>query len=453
MSLHSFLTGLFAVVLLASCTASKEIKQITSFNEALNLVAKDYQGFPIIQGATSSDQTEIAILHKVEDRLETTVGSDVNGLINWMGPSERSNESFEGSNWQVSQFLFKGLKPQQRYVLRVMSVSGDIMDMREFGSLDTTNLKVKFAVASCMDDAHVDDEGEMWVELVAHAPDVVFFIGDNVYGDRRGKQAIAADPRTLWERYVETRNKIPLFRFQKLVPVFATWDDHDFGINNGDRNFGYKDEAKKTFLSFFPQKELVGFYERGEGVSSSFSAWGQQFILLDDRSFRAPSKDTKNQTHWGKGQEDWLFRKIKKADQPTWLINGDQFFGKYHQFESYEGDHPASFKKFLAQLKALKARVIFISGDRHLTELMEIKGTEFGFPTYELTTSAIHAGTYADGWAKFPNPRKIEGASGVINYAVVESEVVNRTGLKLRISAFGPEKRVLYDRRVSVGLK
>lgn len=442
---------LVVAALLSSC-ANKALVLINSYNEAVQ-IARSGSGlrrFAIIQGPTSPDQTQVALLHRVDQQIDVDLGIETEGLLNWVGPAERDIQTFSGSLWQVSQFTYRGLKPEKHYVLRVMSVSKDLLDMREISTIDTSSRKMKFAMVSCMDDAYLKAGGAMWDEMLSHEPDVIFFLGDNVYADQREGKPISNDPKAIWERYAETRNALPIFWRAQLTPIIATWDDHDYGVNDGDRTFPNKEDSKRTFLAFFPQDEVGSVYERGEGVSSLFSGWGQQFILLDGRSFRtAPGE--KMDSHWGKGQEEWLYRRLKKEGPPTWIFSGDQIFGKYHKFESLEGRHPQTFKRFMAQLKKVKPTVVFGSGDRHLTELMEIPASEFGLKTYELTSSAIHAKTFPDAWKDTPNPRKIEGASGTFNYAIVESEATSTNSLQLRVSAFGPGNRTLFDRKLSVG--
>lgn len=173
---------------------------------------------------------------------------------------------------------------------------------------------------------------------------------------------------------------------------------------------------------------------------------------MDNRSFRSePSKLGKDQeTHLGFDQTAQIMKSITSAD-PTWLIKGDQFFGAYHQFESFENNHPNDFKKFLSQLKDKKAKVFFVSGDRHLNELMRVSSDEFGSETYELTSSAIHASIYPNAWKKFPNPRQIHGASGVHNYSMLELK--SQKPWVMSLVSYGPKMKVLFEEELIIGEK
>jgi alkaline phosphatase D len=336
-----------------------------------------------------------------------------------------------------------------KYSLQVLGSDGTVRDARELRTLDAKKSRVRFAVASCMDDVYANEQAGMWTDLLSRSPDLIFLIGDNVYADRPTIPGVGTLPEVLWKRYAETRDLLAIFRAPLLVPILAVWDDNDYGANNGDRTYRFRNKSREVFESFFAQAAIPGVLERGPGVSSRLAAFGQQFFLMDDRSFRAPPLAKNHQTHWGKEQERWLYQHLGRGAAPAWVLNGDQFFGAYHRFESYERLHPSSFRAFLAQLRKLPTPVVLVSGDRHLTELMAIGEQETGYRTFELTTSAIHAKTYPDPWTATPNPRQIAGAANVFNYAIVDSEAVPG-GLEFTVTAYGPGGKILYERELRV---
>src|SRR5690606_28683895 len=105
----------------------------------------------------------------------------------------------------------------------------------------------------------------------------------------------------------------------------------------------------------------------GPGIASRLNLRGMHFTFLDDRSFR--DNDNPDGEHFGPEQEEWLFQDLKTSQLPTWIISGDQFFGGYHKYDSYEGNHPRAFENFLKQLKEIPTPFVFVSGDRHMTEV------------------------------------------------------------------------------------
>lgn len=407
----------------------------------------------ILQGITTPKSTAVSVVAPRQRNLRVLLEDTESSRQH--EPAERSTETFGESPWKVVKASFAGLRPNHRYQLTVGSEDGSIRDQRYLETFaEGGSKRIKFAVASCMDDSYEDIQGPMWRSLLAKDPDVIFMIGDNVYADRHhGSKAFEeTPPRAIWQRYVQTRNTLAVFKAESLKPVLAVWDDHDFGVNNGGRSYEWKEESAEIFRTFFAQPAVAGHLEKGPGVSSAWQHAGQRFVFLDDRTFRTPNRETRqDQTHFGTAQEEWLFELLEQK-APTWLVSGDQFFGGYHRFESYEGNHPQSFRTFLERLRGTRSRVAFLSGDRHLTELMEIEPEATGYPTYELTSSGIHAVTFEDAWEGAPNERQIAGQSGVVNYAVVTSRVPEKGPSRRNVSltAYGPEEEVLFSKQLRV---
>lgn len=386
-------------------------------------------GWAILQGPTTAKDARFAVLHGNQENLGACVGNTTSTCA--YQPTEVIHKARPESDWTVTQFIFRGLNSKEALKLRIDNGKG-VEDFRDFKLL-APEKTLKFAVVSCMDDTFSEIQGPMWKSVLGKKPDVFFFIGDNVYGDKHLPPKEAATPTVLWHRYVDTRQTLEVFRSKNLIPTFAVWDDHDFGLNDGNGTYKYKNESRDIFLSFFPMQEGFGL-KRGPGVSSAITLAGQDFIFLDDRYFRS------KETHWGNEQKEWLFKRLRENRNPVWLINGDQFFGGYHTFESFEGNHPVEFKAFRNRLRDIHKPLNFISGDRHLAEVMKIEPGQIGRETYELTSSGIHAKVFPDAFERHKNPRQVAGVAGEYNYMIVDSAVLNGE-LKVNLTAYGKTKK------------
>ncbi|MBY0371787.1 alkaline phosphatase family protein [bacterium] len=401
---------------------------------------------PILQTATTDEATEIVVL--------LPGGENKTQIFLWDTAKRRLITPLNVATFPIPDGLgtllhlrYEGLErvPMR---LQLVSPAGELLDARDLTTLETSKRQAVLAVASCMDNRH-PLHNSIWEELLSHDPDALFLIGDTVYTDVSEdpgvSERVPVTPQVLWQRYTHTRQQLSLFYAPKLVPTFAVWDDHDYGQNDGDRRFEYKDTVRQVFQAFFGTADFPGVYDHGPGVSSRLNAFGQRFFFLDNRSFRDPAGE-KEGTHFGVDQESWLFTDLF-GDLPSWLISGDQFFGGYHAFESYEGRHPGSFAKFTSRLRNTSP-VIFLSGDRHLAEIMGIPQDVLGFATYEITTSPIHSTVYSDPWKDTPNPRQIQGIAGVNNYAILETDASE--GLVVGVRVYGPDSRRLLARRLEV---
>ena len=75
-------------------------------------------------------------------------------------------------------------------------------------------------------------------------PDLFVFLGDNVYAD--------TDDETEMRAVYARQNRVPGYRsFKQAVQIEGIWDDHDFGVNDGDSACGGRDMAQQAMLDFF----------------------------------------------------------------------------------------------------------------------------------------------------------------------------------------------------------
>ena len=396
-------------------------------------------GLAIMQGVTTSNQTQLFIL--TEANREYTF-SLVDGFGNESLPVTTSRDRYNDPKLTMQRILFQELLPGAEYLLQVRSAdTEEILDERVLSTLNTGQHDLRFAFTSCMLDYY--DQGDMWEQMVMREPDVIFLIGDNVYADALKEMA---DPTDLWTRYFETRSKVNLFRNKRLIPVVATWDDHDYGMNNAGRDYPHKDVSLAVFKDFFASDQTDNFYMPGIGVASAFEIYGYNFFLTDNRTFRTPLGESP-QRHFGDEQMQWLLSNLQGKEH-AFIVSGDQFFGGYTIKDSFQGHHRQRFAYFLDELSELGAEVVFMSGDKHYTEIMEIPEDKLGYKTYELTASPMHANakTFPDF---LPNALRIEGADGVYNFMVVEVNEVGG-GLRLMATSYTMGGRVLYSGEYTV---
>lgn len=405
--------------------------------------------YPIMQGMTGKSESIITISFQEPNDFIYEVFNETRGDLIPLEHFSSEELSWPGSEEKVLHLKLNNLNPEDTYRLEIYNGDHQLQDVRWFSSLNPSPKTFHYVIASCMYDKFNSVGENMWQGVSTLNPQALFLIGDNAYLDTQldGKKITLLH---MWNRFMDHRNSLGVYSFKKLIPVFGLWDDHDYGLNNGGKNFELKDGAARIFQSFFPFYSLKEA-EKGLGVGYRVQLAKQNFYFLDARSFR----DTKDSggtagTHLGEAQEKWLYTHLKKSKNFSFLIKGDQYFGGYHPFESYESHHPRSFKKFLKKLGQRKmAPVIFVSGDRHLTEIMETKKDEFPYKTFELTSSGIHVKVYPGSYEKTPNPRIVAGKDGAYNFMYVKNEL-NKGELNLDVTSFGLYNIVHFSRRLKV---
>jgi phosphodiesterase/alkaline phosphatase D-like protein len=396
----------------------------------------------IIQGPTSDSESLINVMAPRLKNYIYTV-ADSAGLP--IEVKKYETVQYAPVLYKVDKLHVKGLKPGTTYKLTISDeykASKTIVDQRTFKSLELQKQKLRFAAVSCMADDWRFQEviDPMWERLRKQDLDLVILNGDVVYVDSFDfVERKSATEQDLWLRYIDSFRRIPFYHNEKLIPTLAAWDDHDFGTNDGDRDFRSKDTVKRVFNAFFSGPNLPGVFEKGPGGTYSvFTGFGQRLYLMDNRSFRQPNKEQQSQEpfgHWGQTQHQWLISSLTAHSIPSWIFNGNQLFnGKQLGFkEAFEANHPVHFQHFIKDLTRLKAPVVFASGDIHFTEVMKIPASRLGYETIEVTSSAMHSYS-GEGWE---NPMRIPGAKTVeFNFVVVTSEAKNNS-IKGQIRAVG----------------
>ncbi len=421
------------------------------FLSSCNTIQKNKNKFlkhplSIVQGTTDSTQTFISILSK---KKQGNLKFFVSRSGSFQKPiqilSYFKKKSPDGK-WVIERIHIKNLKNFIKYKLLV-KVKGKIIDERSFQTLNLKRENIRIGVVSCMDD-RISSANKMWESYLNRFLDINFFIGDNVYADRLDDGSVKiADEKQLWQRYIQTWGRLYFYHSSQLSPTYYLWDDHDYGKNDGDASYVHKKVSAEIFWTFNPNEEITGVYQKTFGVGSILNAFNQKFLFLDGRFFR----ENQRGVHWGFDQKKKVLDEIRASRAKiNWMIQGDQFFGAYHPFESFERDNPKEFKNTLESLKKTNKKIVFISGDRHLTEIMKIKKAVLGYKTFEITSSGIHAKVFPKSFLKFPNPRGEVGKSGVYNYTVIELYRDGEEKKQFKVTSYGAKDWMHYTKELSL---
>ncbi len=374
-------------------------------------------GFSILQGMTDETTAQFSIvLPKGEAfRIEADGGQPV---------AETAVHERATSAYVVRRFHVSDLKPGIDYTLKVFRADGELADERLFRALDLARPTAAIAFVSCaMDHLH---KADVWDQLAGQTPDICFFLGDNVYADRKSlfEKVKDVDPVLLWNRYMETRNRVSFYFQRRLIPTLALWDDHDFGGNNVDKSYPHSAASKEIFEAFFAQDPRPAL-TAGPGIARRLRAFGADFFLLDGRSFRdAPGTGGRI---LGGEQEAWLDGML--GARPSLFMNGSLFFGAYAQgLDSFEGEYAAAFADFRRRIRESGAIAGFASGDVHYSEIMKVEAEQLGHPTFELVSSSIHSLTFPGIHDRYVNPRRVR-ADSTPNFLLWKAEF-SPTGMR-----------------------
>lgn len=255
--------------------------------------------------------------------------------------------------------------------------------------------RFRVAFGSCARFQEYPDQ-PIWSALGEWRPDLFFWLGDNIYAD-------SLEPRIIAECYRQQRSVAAFQSFGRHVPQLATWDDHDFGLNNHDRELPIKADSLAIFKRYWANPG-AGTADT-PGVFFAYRYGGVDFFFLDNRYHRSPNDDPDGpgKTQLGAAQKAWLKAGLEASDAPFKMVmaGGEWTRGK--------GEHGDSWAGYLHErdelLDFIRDRgiggVVLLSGNVHRAELNVIPRSDAGgYDVYDLCSSPLAQ----DG--SIPDPRE-----------------------------------------------
>ena len=258
--------------------------------------------------------------------------------------------------------------------------------------------------------------------------DLFLMIGDNVYGNSRSK-----DLKELSAAYYKQKqnfNKIKLG-----FPIEAIWDDNDYGLGDGGREYKLKEKSKELFLDFWdisandPRLKRNGLYHE---VSKEYNGKSIQILFLDTRTFRdnlkpsddrgavgkeryVPSKDS-SLTMLGEEQWRWLVQKFAKKTDYRFIVSSVQFIAIGHGWECWN-NLPYERQRLIDLIdRSNMDNTVVLSGDRHRGGFYKLE-TKSNKIISEMTSSSLNVPYYN---SEEPGPLRVGSTYSKENYGVIE---------------------------------
>ena len=313
---------------------------------------------------------------------------------------------------------FDGLKPAATYWYRVL-VNGEVDRYRIQPSAARTapdrpqSFRVGFG--SCARIAR-DPDQRIFRVVDAQSPDLFFWLGDNVYADAETEVAFA-------DEYRRQRNVTSLQGVIRSIPQFAIWDDHDFGYNNGDGEYPYKDQSLAVFKRYWANPAYG--QPNNPGVYFDYSYAGIDFFFLDGRYYRSPNaaQDGPEKSFLGKTQTTWLKERLLASRAPFKILACGS---GWSMADGLTGDTWAAFRTERdALFDFIRERriegVVCLSGDSHVGELNCIPCSEKGgYDIYDLVSSPLAQPTDSSWVTQSPEVRMRPVYAGGPNFGMLE---------------------------------
>ena len=269
---------------------------------------------------------------------------------------------------------------------------------------ETTENDLIIAFGSCNRQSF---ENKLWTPVLENNPEVWIWGGDIIYSDTDDMELMA-------QHYQQQRKQEEYDKIVRSMKVLGTWDDHDYGLNDGGLEYVAKAESQQLFLDFMGVSKTDSRRER-EGVYHSeiieTNEGNLKVIILDTRYFRSALTPSENPefryqpntygegTMLGDAQWQWLENELNSSTADfNLIISSIQFLSAEHGFETW-GNMPHEVDKLKSLISNSKAKgVIVLSGDRHISEFSKTTIEGVNYPLIDFTSSGMtHSYSSFDG--------------------------------------------------------
>jgi alkaline phosphatase D len=291
-------------------------------------------------------------------------------------------------------------------------------------------------------------KNELWPAIDRNNPSVWIWGGDNVYSDTE-------DMQFLENNYRIQKQDSEYLSFIKNKIILGTWDDHDFGANDGGDEYPFKRESQQLLLDFLgtskdaTERSRDGVYTAKTILVNKNSV---KIIVLDSRFFRTKlAKASGNKrfqpnkygegTVLGDAQWQWLENELKSSNaQFNVIVSSIQFLSNKHGFEAW-ANFPHEVVKLEKMIVSSKARGTFIiSGDRHIATYSSKNVNGLNYPLIDFTSSGL-THTYTT-YAGEENPYVKGEVINDINFGLLKFDFENN---RVIMQVRGKENKLLQE--------
>ena len=340
------------------------------------------------------------------------------------------------------------VKPDTKYDYRIDRVGSkeknDLTHQQGFKSAPAPGTPSRWVVG--MGSCAPSDPNHVWQRVIDEGCEGFVFLGDTPYVD--SNQLFTAR-----EKHRQFLAQPEISRMISRMPCWGTWDDHDFGKNDGHGDFPGKHVCRTAFteyranasfghdLSGEPQRDRFG---GGRGIYTSFRRGPLEVFLIDPRWFsrtEASWADSDQPTCLGKVQWKWLKEGLSKSTASfkalaTGMIWDDKTNSEKDDWHTYRHEREAIFDFIRDQGIS---GCFLIGGDIHVSRALN-HGPRVGYDLWEFIVSPLHGSTIPQ--LDVPHPKLVHHAlepfvflrldvDDRANPATLQADWINRDGKRI----------------------
>jgi alkaline phosphatase D len=341
-----------------------------------------------MQGHTTSNTTNLWLMVKNAKSVKVVLKDKETGTV--FSQQQNTADTKQFKNFAPLTFRFTGLKPSRHYHTQI-EIDGKLLK-KDFSvktfSEDTTG-NFSFLLGSCalhvpvgLRWLHPGIEEWIYMDMKKAEGDFMLWLGDYLYYFSKNYKS----PEGMFKRQVQQRTHNLHMDFMRSRQQYSIWDDHEYGSNNSNKHFKFRNESLELHQLFWSNPSYGT--EDNPGVYFFFSYKDVDFFMLDCRYHRTEELIAGAEM-LGEKQLQWLMDGLKNSKAPFKFVGvGTQVLNPISPNESFY-KYPEEYRKLMDfLLKEKITGVIFLTGDRHHSELIKINREE-AYPLFDFTSSAI----------------------------------------------------------------
>ncbi len=341
-------------------------------------------GGPMLGGIRSDGASVwLRTLHaaKVEVRIR------VDGVEKTFGPVESTAKTDFSAVVPIT-----GLKPATRYAYRVLVDGQPVVIPKDAAVVTAADEskpgKARIAFGSCPHRWGLGNQKQSDL-LRQREVTALLLLGDIATQDRNNRLGLhCAD-------YL-VRDFFPAWQdLTASVPVFATWDDHDYFANDKSGiPKGFTDKDRQGVREVFTHawnNPSYGFNDERGGVFLRTRIGPCDVIMVDNRYFRTARKEGKTGNFLGPEQMEWLKTQLLACKGPFIILSCGTMWSDYVSGgkDSWGACDPEGREQILSLIEKNRIPgVLLISGDRHGARAFRIPRPS-GYSFYEFEPASL----------------------------------------------------------------
>jgi alkaline phosphatase D len=281
-----------------------------------------------------------------------------------------------------------GLEPATRYPYRVL-VDGHDISLPDNAAITTPAADAqpnqwRLAFGSCFHRWGLGNEQQVR-QIIRREPAAMLLIGDMAVQDRNNHLGLHRADYLLRDFFPAWKNLVA------SIPVYATWDDHDYFANDkAGIPEGYTAQDRWNVRKIFTQSwnnPRYGFGDKRGGLFFRTRIGPCDIIMIDERFFR----ENREGSLLGEPQMQWLEEQLLDCKGPFIVLSSGTMWSDYvsNGKDSWGRWDPQGREKLFRAIEESRIPgVLFISGDRHGARGFRIPRPS-GYQFYEFEVAGL----------------------------------------------------------------